>query len=38
MKLAGACSHGTFAGGIGNHLPQQAPDAYADAEAGGCGT
>jgi hypothetical protein len=38
MKFPGACSHGTFEGGIGHNLPQEAPDAYADAEVGGCGT
>jgi predicted nucleic acid binding AN1-type Zn finger protein len=38
MKFPGACSHGTFEGGIGHNLPQEAPDAYAHAEVGGCGT
>jgi hypothetical protein len=35
MKFPGAYSHGTFEGGIGHNLPQEAPDAYADAEVGG---
>jgi hypothetical protein len=34
MKFPGAYSHGTFEGGIGDTLPQEAPDAYADAEVG----
>jgi hypothetical protein len=38
MKFPGACSHGTFEGGIGHNLPQEAPDAYGDAEVGGRGT
>jgi hypothetical protein len=35
MKFPGAHSHGTFDGGIGHNLPQQAPDTYGDAELGG---
>jgi hypothetical protein len=35
MKFAGAYSHRTFEGGIGHHLPQEAPDACADVEVGG---
>jgi hypothetical protein len=35
MKFAGTYSNGTFEGGIGHNLPQEAPDAYADAEVGG---
>jgi hypothetical protein len=38
MKFPGAYSHGTFECGIGHNLPQEAPDAYADAEVGGRGT
>ena len=38
MKFPGAYSHGTLAGGIGHNLPQEAPDAFADAEVGGRGT
>jgi hypothetical protein len=38
MKFPGAYSHGTFEGAIGDTLPQEAPDAYADAEVGGRGT
>jgi hypothetical protein len=37
MKFPGAYSHGTFEGGIGHDLPQEAPEAFADAvlEVGG---
>jgi hypothetical protein len=35
MKFPGVYSHGTFEGGIGHNLPQEASDAYADAEVGG---
>jgi hypothetical protein len=38
MKFPRADWHGTFEVGIGHSLPQQAPDAYADAEVGGRGT
>ena len=35
MKFPGAYSHETFEGGIGDNLPQEAPDAYVDAKVGG---
>jgi hypothetical protein len=38
MKFPGACSLGTFEGGIEHNLPQEPPNTYADAEVGGCGT
>ena len=31
MKFPGACSHGPFEGGIGHNLPQEAPQAFAEA-------
>jgi hypothetical protein len=38
MKFLGAYSHAAFEGGNGHNLPQEPPDAYADAEVGGRGT
>jgi hypothetical protein len=35
MKFPGANSHETFEAGIGHKLPQEALDAYADAEVEG---
>jgi len=31
MKFPGTCSHGTLEGGIGHNLPQEAPQAFAQA-------
>jgi pimeloyl-ACP methyl ester carboxylesterase len=40
MKFSGAYAHRTIAGGIGHNLPQEAPEAFADAvlQGGGRGT
>ena len=40
MKFSRAYSHRAIAGGIGHNLPQEAPEAFADAvlQAGGRGT
>jgi hypothetical protein len=40
MKFSRAYAHRTIAGGIGRNLPQEGPEAFADAvpQAGGRGT
>jgi hypothetical protein len=38
VNFSGAYSQRTIAGGIGHNLPQEAPDACADAEVAGRGT